>query len=52
MDGDEEDDLSTAFFGDVVAESYESRGEGGRFARDSAMRVEVFPPNGCSDRRL
>jgi hypothetical protein len=50
--GEGEDDLSAVFLGDVVAEPSESRGEGGRFARNSVMRVEVLPPNACSDRRL
>jgi hypothetical protein len=50
--GEGEDDLSAVFLGAVVAEPSESRGEGGRFARNSVMRVEVLPPNACSDRRL
>jgi len=51
MGGDEDEDLSAAFLGDVVAESSDSRGDGGRFARYSVMTVEVLPPNGYSDRR-
>ena len=50
--GDGVEDRSAAFLGDVVAESSESRGEAGSCARYSVIRVEVFPPNRCSDRRL
>ena len=38
MGGDGEEDLSAVFLGDVVVESSESRGEGGRFARYSSTR--------------
>jgi len=50
--GDGVEDRSAPFFGDVVVESSEPRDESGRWARYFARRVEVFPPNMRSDRRL